>query len=142
MSNCQKQPPEMFYKKAAHKDSAIFTEKHLATLLKRDPKTCFPVNIAKFLRAPISGDGCFRSDFIGLLVTFSDRTSFLDSRFQNHLDLVILQKYQLLSIQNYKQFGAYALFKFLLNQGFECSSLMVTTEKANAFSTWTFVFLL
>ena len=53
----------MFYKKSARKNFTTFTGKHLATLLKRHPQTCFPVNVAKFLGAPISADGCFRSDF-------------------------------------------------------------------------------
>ena len=66
----QKQPPKVFYKKAATKMFAIFIEKHpcwslfliscrhtLATLLKRDSN---PVNIAKFLRKPILKDICER----------------------------------------------------------------------------------
>ena len=38
LPNWQKQPPETFHKKAVHKNFAIFTGKHLATLLKRDSK--------------------------------------------------------------------------------------------------------
>ena len=66
----QKQPPKVFYKKAATKMFAIFIEKHpcwslfliscrhtLATLLKRDSN---PVNIAKFLRKPILKNICER----------------------------------------------------------------------------------
>ena len=63
----QNQLPQVFYEKAVLKNFAIFTEKHLcwslfliklwtlrpATLLKRDCNTCFPVNIAKFLRISI-----------------------------------------------------------------------------------------
>ena len=64
----QKQPPEVFYKKAVLKNFAIFTGKHmcwnlfliklqairLTSLLKRDSNIrYFPVNIVKFLRAPI-----------------------------------------------------------------------------------------
>ena len=66
----QKQPPKVFYKKAATEMFAIFIEKHpcwslfliscrhtLATLLKRDSN---PVNIAKFLRKPILKNICER----------------------------------------------------------------------------------
>ena len=70
----QKQPPKVFYKKAATKMFAIFIEKHpcwslfliscrhtLATLLKRDSShQCFPVNIAKFLRKLILKNICER----------------------------------------------------------------------------------
>ena len=70
----QKQPPKVFYKKAATKMFAIFEENHpcwslfliscrptLATLLKRDSNhQCFPVNIAKFLRKPILKNICER----------------------------------------------------------------------------------
>ena len=65
----QKQPPEMFYEKVVLRKFAKFTGKHLCqsfffikvTVLR--PKTllkkglwhrCFPVNFAKFLRAPFS----------------------------------------------------------------------------------------
>ena len=66
----QKQPPKVFYKKAATEMFALFIEKHpcwslfliscrhtLATLLKRDSN---PVNIAKFLRKPILKNICER----------------------------------------------------------------------------------
>ena len=44
----EKVPPEVFCKKGALKNFAIFTGKHLCwSLLKRDPNTCFPVNIFK-----------------------------------------------------------------------------------------------
>ena len=44
----EKVPPELFCKKGALKNFAIFTGKHLCwSLLKRDPNTCFPVNIFK-----------------------------------------------------------------------------------------------
>ena len=70
----QKQPPKVFYKKAATEMFAIFIEKHpcwslfliscrhtLATLLKRDSShQCFPVNIAKFLRKLILKNICER----------------------------------------------------------------------------------
>ena len=66
---------------------------------KRLQHRCFPVNIGKFLRTPIlntSAYGCFWSDFRKWLF----RTFFLENRFQNHADLLILQKYQLLSNQS------------------------------------------
>ena len=65
----QKQPPEVFYRKAVLKNFAKFTGTHLcqslffnkvadlrtATLLqKRLWHRCFPVNFAKFLRKPFS----------------------------------------------------------------------------------------
>ena len=64
------------------------------------------------------------------------RTFSLDSHFQNHPDLVILQKYQSLSNQSFKHNSTHIPFlnltsSFLLNLGFACSSLTVTTEKAN-----------
>ena len=53
----QKQPPEVFYKKAAFKSFAIFTRKHLCwslkactSLLTEIPTGSLPMNIAKFLR--------------------------------------------------------------------------------------------
>ena len=61
----EKQPPEVFYKKAVLSNFAIFTGKHLCRslllikLLKRDSikkrlqQKCLPVNIVKFLRTPI-----------------------------------------------------------------------------------------
>ena len=64
----QKQPPELFYKKAVVKIFLIFSRKHLswslsfskiagvrpATLLKKRPQQrCFPVEIVTFLRTPI-----------------------------------------------------------------------------------------
>ena len=66
--NNQKQPLENFYKKnPVLKNFAIFTRRspywslfflklkafRSATLLRRDSKTCFLVNMIKFLRAPI-----------------------------------------------------------------------------------------
>ena len=66
-SPVQKQPPEVFYKKGVLKNFAKFTGKHLcqslffnkvagirtATLLKKRLwHKYFPVNFAKFLRAP------------------------------------------------------------------------------------------
>ena len=70
------------------------------------------------------------------------RTSFLDSRFQNHHDLVILQKYESLSNQGFKRNSVHMptlnlTLRFLLKIGFICSSLTVTTEKANSCSPWT-----
>ena len=46
---------EVFYKKAAHKNFAIFIKKALSwslLLIKLFQHRCFPVNIAKFLRTP------------------------------------------------------------------------------------------
>ena len=58
---CTKQPPEVFYKKTVLKNFAIFTGKHLCWSLFLNKVTglqvvslqhrCFPVNIAKFVRA-------------------------------------------------------------------------------------------
>ena len=69
----------------------------------------------------------------------------MESRFQNHPYLVILQKYQSLSNQSFKHNSAHMpslnlTLRFLLNLGFVCSSLMVTTEKTNACGPWTFCF--
>ena len=69
------------------------------------------------------------------------RSDYLDSRFQNHPESLILQKCQSLSNMSFKDNcnGAYAVFRFnpsfLLNLG--CSSLTVTTQKAKACSPWT-----
>ena len=49
----QKQPPEVFYKKAVLKNFAIFSGKHLQD-------RCFPVNIAKFLRTLLLKNICER----------------------------------------------------------------------------------
>ena len=52
----QKQPPELFYKKAVLKNFTKFTGKHLIRSLffnkvkKSSRQRCFPVNFAKFLR--------------------------------------------------------------------------------------------
>ena len=65
----QKQPPEVFYKKAVLKSFAIFTRKHLCWSLfliklflnfiqKRHKHRWFPLNIAKFLRTPILQNIC------------------------------------------------------------------------------------
>ena len=56
-SPLQKQPPEVYYKKGVLKNFAKFRRKHLCltpvTLLKKRPwHRCFPLNFAKFLRAP------------------------------------------------------------------------------------------
>ena len=71
----QKQPPDVFYKKAVLKDSAIFTAKQLCWSLfnnaaglqpfnfieKRLQRKSFPVNIAKrLLRTPFSKKTCKR----------------------------------------------------------------------------------
>ena len=91
------QPPKVFYKKAVFKNFAVFTGKYLcwglfliklpafrsATLLERDSNTgVFP---GKFLRKYIlknSSELTLGSDCLELL--------FLDSRFQNHPDSVML----------------------------------------------------
>ena len=67
---------------------------------------------------------------------------FLESRFQNHPDLVIWQKYQSLSKQRLKHNLAHIsslnlTLRFLLNLGFVCLSSAVRTEKPNACSPWT-----
>ena len=53
---CQKQPPEVFYKKAVLKNFAIFpvTHLHLQSLFikKRFQHSCFPVKFTKFLKIP------------------------------------------------------------------------------------------
>ena len=66
-NKCQKQPPEVFYKKGVLRNFTKFTGKHLcqslsfnkvadlrpATLLKKRLwHRCFPVNFVKFLRTP------------------------------------------------------------------------------------------
>ena len=73
LCNWHKQPPEALYKKAVRKNFAIFTRPVLKSLLNKVAgrkvcnfieKTlqhrCFPVNIAKFLRAPIFKNICVR----------------------------------------------------------------------------------
>ena len=76
----QKQPAEVFFKKAILKNFATFTGKHLCwrlflinlqtwrptSLLKRDSNTVvFPMNVTKFLKTPILKNLCKR-----LLVPF------------------------------------------------------------------------
>ena len=62
-------------------------------------------------------------------------TLFLDSRFQNHPDSLIFQKYQSLPNQSFKHNSAHMPSlnltpnKFFLNLGFVCSSLTITTQK-------------
>ena len=63
LEDLQKQPPQVFYKKAVLKNFALFTGKNLCwslILLKTFRPTilliryrCFPVNISKFLRTSI-----------------------------------------------------------------------------------------
>ena len=109
-------------------------------------RRCFPVNIGKFLRAPILENICVRLLLKWILLF---RTFFLDSGFQNHPEVVILQKFQSLLNQSFKHNLAYmpslnltpALSfepRFL---GFVCLSLTVTTEKANTCGLWTSCFL-
>ena len=67
------------------------------------------------------------------------RTLFLYNHFQKHPDSVILQKYQSLSNQSFKRNSGHILslnltLRFLLNLGFICLPLKVTTQKANACS--------
>ena len=75
---------------------------------KRPQHRCFPVNIVN-LRTPILKNiciyGCFWSDFSKRFF----RTFFLLSHFQNHPDLVILQKYQPLSNHSFKHNLVYIL---------------------------------
>ena len=70
---------------------------------------------------------------------------YFGNHFQNHLDSVILQKYQLLSNQSFKQHSAHMPSlnltptppfepRLILNLD---SSLMVTTNKVNACNPWT-----
>ena len=71
------------------------------------------------------------------------RTFSMNSRFQNHPDLVILQKYKSLSNQSIKHNLAHIIpynqhLRFLFNPGFVCWSLMITTGKVNACSDWTY----
>ena len=66
----QKQPPETFYKKEVLRDFPMFTGQHVCWSLfliklqawnfikKRLQHRCFPVNTAKFLRAPILKNIC------------------------------------------------------------------------------------
>ena len=73
----EKQPPEVFYKKAVLSNFAIFTVKHLCRslllikLLKRDSikkrlqQKCLPVNIVKFLRTPILKKHLQTTAFVG-----------------------------------------------------------------------------
>ena len=92
---------------------------------KRLQHRCFPINVGKFLKnlfSRISAYACFWKDFRKWLIT----TFFRESRFQNHPDLVILQKYQSLSNQNILYIQP---LRFILNSGFLCSSLTVTIEK-------------
>ena len=80
------------------KNFAIFTRKDqcwslfwMNELLKRDSNTCFPVNIGKFpknLFWTTFAYACFWRDFRKLLI----RAFSLENHFQNHPDLVILEK--------------------------------------------------
>ena len=76
---------------------------------KRPQHRCFPVNIGKFLRTPTYG--CFWRDFRKWLF----RTYFLNSRFQKHPDLAILQKYQ-------------SLLKYILKNTFFHRLLLFSNE--------------
>ena len=64
------------------------------------------------------------------------------SHIQNHPEFLILQKYQLLPNQTFKHNLVHVsplnlTLRFLLKLGFICSSLTVTTQKANTCSPWT-----
>ena len=65
------------------------------------------------------------------------RDFFLESRFQNHPNIVILQKYQSLPNSAHVPSLNLKTLGFLLNLDFVCSSLTATTEKANACRLWT-----
>ena len=75
-------------------------------------------------------------------LTLGSDCLFRESHFQNHPDSAILQKYQSLSNQNFKHISVHmpslnlTSRSFLLNVGFVCSLLTVTTQKANACSPW------
>ena len=126
---------EALFHKVADLPACNFLKKRLA-------HRCFPV--VKILKTPFEkhlrtagSDLTLRSDFFGTL--------FLDSRFQNHPDAVILQKYQSLSNQSFKDYlvhmpSLYLTLRFF-NLGFVCSSLTVNTQKANACSPWTPCFI-
>ena len=68
---CQKQPPEVFYKKAVLKNFATSARitvlespfRNLKDLKLKTPNMCFPVNIVKFLRLPILKNICQRLFF-------------------------------------------------------------------------------
>ena len=67
---------------------------------------------------------------------------FLESRFQNHPDTVLLEKYQSLSNHRFKYNSVHMLSlsltpKFFLNLSFVCSALTVTPQIANICSLWT-----
>ena len=88
----------------------------------------FPVNTVKFLKTPAYG--CLWSDFRKWIFDFF----FLASRFQNHPDLVILQKYQSLSNQSFKHNSAHMPYLNLtptisFKARFRSLILTVTTEK-------------
>ena len=71
----QKQSPEVFYKKAALSNFAIFTGKHLKAcnfIKKRLQYKCFPVNIADFLRTSILKNICERLLLHLFLIKTSD----------------------------------------------------------------------
>ena len=71
---------------------------------------------------------------------------FPGSRFRNHPFSVILLKYQPLSYQSFKHNSVHmATLNFTPKLSFEptfvCSSLMVTTQKANVYSSLTLCFI-
>ena len=94
-------------------------------ITKRLQHKCFPVNIGKLLRTPTLNNISVRM-LLKLLQEVIVQDFLSAESLSNHTDLLILQKYQLLSIQN--------ALHFTLNIGFLCSSLTVTTEKANSCS--------
>ena len=89
-------PAEVVYRKSCL-EKFRNTEKK-TPVKKRLQHRCIPVNIGKFNFWRTSAYGCFWSDFRKWLFGIF----FLESRFQNHPDLVILQKYQLLSNKSFK----------------------------------------
>ena len=89
----EKQPPEVIYKKAVLINFIMFTGIHLRCSLSLIKLLSF--EYCEILRTPThlyhaSTDGYFWTDFKKWLLG----TLFLNSRFQNHPDSVILQKYQ------------------------------------------------
>ena len=91
-------------RKGVLKNFAVYWSLFFNCIKERLQHRCF--SAAKFLRAPIlkkSAYGCFWTNFRKWLFW----TLFLDSRFQNHLDSVILQKYQSLSKQSFKHNSAH-----------------------------------
>ena len=101
-------------KEAVLKNFSIFTGKHLCwsfffNFIKRDSNTGVFM-LQNFLEHQFWRTSTYSrwTDFRKWLFG----TLFLDSRFQNHPDLVMSQKYQSLSNQSFKHNSAYVIFIF------------------------------